>query len=67
MSNTRCAKPGSGVVSGRAIDRIKVTLRGSRPPIWRRLGACINKGPPVRGWWSRTVTVGEALTASVFG
>lgn len=37
MSNTRRARPGSGVVSGRAIHKIKVTLRGSRPPIWRRL------------------------------
>jgi hypothetical protein len=37
MSNTRRAKPGSGVVSGRAIHKIKVSLRGSRPPIWRRL------------------------------
>jgi hypothetical protein len=37
MSNTRRAKPGSGVVPGRAIHKIKVTLRGSRPPIWRRL------------------------------
>jgi hypothetical protein len=37
MSNTRRAKPGSGVVSGRAVHQIKVTLRGSRPPIWRRL------------------------------
>ena len=37
MSNTRRAKPGSGVVSGRAIHKIKVSLQGSRPPIWRRL------------------------------
>lgn len=37
MSNTRRAKPGSGVVSGRAIHKIKVTLKGSQPPIWRRL------------------------------
>lgn len=37
MSNTRRAKPGSGVVSGRAVHKIKIMLRGSRPPIWRRL------------------------------
>jgi hypothetical protein len=37
MSNTRRAKPGSGVVSGSVVHKIKVTLRGSRPPIWRRL------------------------------
>lgn len=37
MSNTRRAKPGSGVVSGRAVHKIKVMLRGSRPPVWRRL------------------------------
>jgi hypothetical protein len=37
MSNSRRAKPGSGVASRRAVHKIKVTLRGSRPPIWRRL------------------------------
>jgi hypothetical protein len=35
--------------------------------IAKALQACINEGPPSHGRWSRTVTVGEALAASVFG
>lgn len=37
MSNVRRAKPGSGVVSRRAIHKVKIVLAGSRPSIWRRL------------------------------
>ncbi|MFD4977911.1 plasmid pRiA4b ORF-3 family protein [Streptomyces sp. NPDC058424] len=39
MANTRRAKPasGPGAVPATAVHTIKVTLDGSRPPIWRRL------------------------------
>lgn len=37
MSNTKRAKPGPHTATGRAVHTIKVTLRHSRPPIWRRL------------------------------
>lgn len=39
MANTRRAKPVSGPrsVPATAVHTIKVTLHGSRPPIWRRL------------------------------
>jgi len=37
MSNTKCAKPGPHSATGRAVHTIKVTLRDSRPPIWRCL------------------------------
>ena len=37
MSNTKRAKPGPHSATGRAVHTIKVTLRDSRPPIWRCL------------------------------
>ncbi|MEU4091587.1 plasmid pRiA4b ORF-3 family protein [Streptomyces sp. NPDC026673] len=39
MANTRRAKPisRSRTAPGKGVHKIKVTLRGSRPPIWRRL------------------------------
>jgi hypothetical protein len=37
MANTRRIKPVAATASARTVHTIKVTLAGSRPPIWRRL------------------------------
>lgn len=37
MANSRSAKPASRTSPGNTVHRIKITLRDSRPPIWRRL------------------------------
>ena len=37
MSNTRRAKPANRMAPGTSVHTVKVTLRGSQPPIWRRL------------------------------
>ncbi|GAA3308651.1 plasmid pRiA4b ORF-3 family protein [Streptomyces cinereospinus] len=37
MANSRSAKPGSRTAPGRTVHQIKITVRDSRPPIWRRL------------------------------
>ncbi len=37
MSNTRRTKPGLHTGTGRTVHTIKITLRHSRPPIWRRV------------------------------
>ncbi len=37
MANSRSAKPTSRTTPGKTVHKIKITLRDSRPPIWRRL------------------------------
>ena len=37
MANTRRLKPGASTAPARTVHTIKITLDGSRPPIWRRL------------------------------
>ncbi|GHJ40493.1 plasmid pRiA4b ORF-3 family protein [Streptomyces sp. TS71-3] len=37
MANSRSAKPNSRTAPSKTIHKIKITLRESRPPIWRRL------------------------------
>ncbi|MFE3772127.1 plasmid pRiA4b ORF-3 family protein [Streptomyces sp. NPDC059122] len=37
MANTRRSKPSSHTAPSRTVHKIKVTLRDSRPPVWRRL------------------------------
>ncbi|MBB1252595.1 plasmid pRiA4b ORF-3 family protein [Streptomyces sp. OF3] len=37
MANSRSAKPNSRTSPSRTVHKIKITLRDSRPPIWRRL------------------------------
>lgn len=37
MANSRSAKPTSRTALGKTVHKIKITLRDSRPPIWRRL------------------------------
>jgi pRiA4b ORF-3-like protein len=37
MANTRRAKPTSRTAPGPTVHQVKVALRGSKPPIWRRL------------------------------
>ncbi|MFD9430881.1 plasmid pRiA4b ORF-3 family protein [Streptomyces sp. NPDC060002] len=37
MANSRSAKPNSRTAPGQTAHKIKITLRDSRPPIWRRL------------------------------
>ncbi|UUU36734.1 plasmid pRiA4b ORF-3 family protein [Streptomyces sp. CA-210063] len=37
MANSRSARPNSRTAPGQTAHKIKITLRDSRPPIWRRL------------------------------
>ncbi|MGY5129088.1 plasmid pRiA4b ORF-3 family protein [Streptomyces nigrescens] len=37
MANSRSAKPNSRTAPSETVHKIKITLRDSRPPIWRRL------------------------------